>query len=230
VVLRTVAVIACAACGRVNFDPSPGPPDAALIPDGFTRMAVELGETPTATFKNVTADTCIEVTSQTRTNGDDTILEVDGQSSATTILIVFDLEALPANAIVETAHLEYSTTGNVSGSDNGVFLMLEDWDETEASWLERRIGESWATTGAEAPGSRGATAFATFVSDVADTRFTVELEAPGRAAIEGWLANPTSNFGFALATAASTGWALRSSEHPETATRPSLQLVLLVPD
>ena len=177
--------------------PDHGPPDGRG-PDETLRF----GEGNGADVTGVSRDTWIDSESQTRNHGGQNELRADGDPQRHALMRI-DVSALPAGAVVVSAQLRLSTTGNghLASGRIAIYPLLEDWDEGAAddgvgvaSWALRSGVTPWATIGAGAPGSRGTTPLATFTPSADDTSYDIALPP---AIIEAWR-DPGANHGFIL--------------------------------
>lgn len=72
-----------------------------------------------------------------------------GDERMTRGLVKFDMGALPSSAMVSSATMYlYNTWGTGTGRVN-VFRVIASWVETEATWIRRITGTSWATAGCD---------------------------------------------------------------------------------
>ena len=163
------------------------------------------------------ADTYIH-NPQTNDNfGSHVAIGIDGETGAgrTEVgLVHFDLSAIPAGAPLQAAPvLRVCSTDDplVTGSIT-IYRVLEQWSEGtgirypndtgdmgQANWNERAPAMAWTTAGVGAPGSRDATPAtvggAVLMPTAPDTAYSVESE---QSIVEGWIADPSTNNGFAL--------------------------------
>lgn len=134
--------------------------------------------------------------------GDDPLIHVGNPDK--TVFVWFDLSSIPADATIERARLEMTAAGTGNGP-NEVRV-----GAVRAGWRERQI------TYANQP-------------DVAWSRRVANVDAAGPVrwnvtpAVAAWHKGEHDNFGLALRGDGPI-WALRSSESPDPADRPRLQV------
>jgi hypothetical protein len=246
--VHRLALVALIACGRVRFGGVPGgPADSGLGNDGGSgdgpiaiddagHRIVTFGETGTATFSNVTTDTLLDSQHTAFNYGADAVTESAGGTIPLVGLLRFDVSALPpGQAILDATISLIPVSGNPSDAID-LYRVLEPWTEGTqtgnngvASWTDRMLGVAWTTAGCNAPGSRDSTSLATFHPPGTPTGVaaTVALDAAGVAVVQGWIANPASNAGFAIVTTGSgTPWLFPSREASQPTQRPVLTLTL----
>jgi hypothetical protein len=166
--------------------PMDDPPDAAPTPETVTSF----GERPGTDVSGVTFDTTIKQEKPLEENGNDDQVGIDADPVHHG-LIRFDLSSLPASAQVLGAELEiYLGNPNESGQLVATQL-LEDWEENEANWLQRRDNQLWSKDGAAAPPSSANALVASFDGRQEGT-YVLPLSA---ALVQGWVTNPSTNFG-----------------------------------
>lgn len=148
----------------------------------------------------VVADTTLDSAVKTANFGAATELRVD---AAAVSLVRFDLAPVGSGTVVTAElHVWTTATGGLDRGQVAVFAVLEAWDEGTdtgqdgvASWNQRRAGTDWTDPGAGAPDSRAATLLGQ-AQAVADASEAVIALSP--AVVNGWMAEPTTNFGLAL--------------------------------
>jgi hypothetical protein len=217
-------------------DATPLPPDAAPLPDaGAPDQVATFGETPQAMFKNVTGDTWIDSMNPTQNHGADPVLRTDGDPLRHALLR-FDVSALPATAVVQSARIELYTTatGGLTTGSVQAFRLKQGWVEGNkigtdgtTNWTERSDSAGWSNAGAGPPGSRDSTALAEFVPSANDTLYLVPVPA---SVVQGWRANvATANGVIFVAKNATDLSALFVSREGAAAKRPVLRVVYKLP-
>jgi len=157
-------------------------------------------------------------------------------------LLVFPItEAIPEGSTITSVSLELTLSRTISGEQSvGLHQLLEDWSEGpsdppgqegggttavagDVTWRHREFSDSlWTTTGASFAQSASATLQ---VADEGSYSFssTPELVAD----VQGWLEDPSSNFGWVLVVdSPPSGSAKRfnSRESPTASSRPKLTI------
>jgi len=155
-------------------------------------------------------------------------LDVQGSVDAEVLescIFRFDLGAIPTNATVVAATFGIRTddTSDPGGGTVRAYVMLQSWVETEATFASRSAGQAWSTPGARPP-SRATTVIGTLAPLAVQTNYTMTLTP---AAVQGWVTQPATNFGFILVRGT-------SNEHlhfhmKESNFKPSLVVDVLVP-
>ena len=201
---------------RRATDAAPGSPDAG--PSGPTTLT--FGERSTADVRGVTFDTFLQSDAPATANGSAGTVLVDG-SPSTVGLIRFDLRAVPVGSTVQSAELVLFVNdpyrpynGEIASAD----LLTRAWDEDEATWSQSAAGVAWSTAGAGGD-AIGATAISSFAPQV-DQSFTVALPV---AVVQGWVAQPTANFGLRWRGTGNNNLQFQSSEGTD-ADRPLLRV------
>jgi hypothetical protein len=211
--------------------PPPPPPDAASLPDAGTDILVTFGETGTATFSGVTADTWLDADAPAFNHGASPILAV-GASPERHTVIRFDVSALPSGATVLSAEMFLWTTpdGALETGTMRVYRLLEGWSEGnkngaagQANYTQRTASNDWGTPGAGAPGSHPSSHIVTFAPSSHDSMYTIPLPT---SMVTAWIAAPGSNFGLALEpfNAGAEAAAFVSREGTPAAKRPLLRI------
>jgi hypothetical protein len=201
-------------------DAGPGAADAAAGPDAVATVTMTFGERPEADFRDVTADTYLEQLRPHQTNGAASSIAIDALPLIVG-LIRFDVAAIPADATVLSAEMEYYVSNPIESGEFEGYLLLEAWQEYEASWKERAAGVSWQGLGATA-GSVDEEVIARFAP--ADIGFhTAPIAA---AAVQTWVSDPASNHGMKWISTSPDGRGgnLRSRETTEPPRRPLLRV------
>ncbi len=162
-------------------------------------------------------------------------------------LLRFDLSALPANALIQSARLELTVSRTTSGPvDVGLHSVSAAWTEgssnagtpggqgtfpgnDDPTWSLRAFpADPWTAAG----GDFAAIASATFTLD-GETRYLVPATAQMLADLASWRANPASNHGWLLlsneAQVPPTAKRLESAESADPATRPLLVIDYALP-
>jgi hypothetical protein len=139
------------------------------------------------------SDTFIDSSAPTQNGGSATDLRTDA-SPLRFAMMHFDVSSIPSSATVVSATLTVWTTtaGALTMGSTEIYRLLESWNEDKADWNHRNPGMMWTTAGAQAPGSRDATASAEFTPSANDTMYQVVLPA---ALVQGWVSAPATNDG-----------------------------------
>jgi hypothetical protein len=189
-------------------DPSPNEIVAAAFQDGVA------GYTGTR-------DTMIRALNATSNYGTLATLEMDGSPDIAS-LVAWDVSAIPAGSVVVSVSFELYVT-NTTVHSYSVFAMERAWDELGATWNVAGVARPWSTAGASSASDRNGSALGSITSRSAGT-LRVDLNAAGRAAVQEWINDPTSNHGLVFQNYgdASDGLDFRSSETSTVSQRPRL--------
>ena len=100
-----------------------------------------------------TADTYIHSTSKTNNYGSSDIRAGEGASNTNVLrtLFKFDLSGIPVGSKVLWAEIKLYNYNSSTTSAHmlSVYQLLADWNETEATWINRKTGVPWADPGAK---------------------------------------------------------------------------------
>jgi hypothetical protein len=220
------------ACRLVNgqcafYDVSTGAPAAT--------RTILLGENERDDLQNVTADTYL-VNDSTHINdnfGSDKIISPDG-SPPQVALLRFELTGIPKTAVIEQAELTLQETDS-GGADVEFYRVLEAWDEGDksgaggcASWNCRMEGVPWTVPGCGYTDSTHRSRAETSLGTMPPSTGKHSLEVT--ATVAGWVAAPTTNFGFAMTESNSDGVDFASHEAAATLLRPELTVHYHLPE
>lgn len=88
-------------------------------------------------------DTWIDASNQTTNYGNDAAIRTAGPASTAKILIQFDLSAIPAGSIINSATLVLVHFGGSSSQTVNVHRGLTDWTESGATWQRTDGSNTW---------------------------------------------------------------------------------------
>jgi hypothetical protein len=146
-------------------------------------------------FNGVVSDTFMTSNVPTAIYENFGTIQVNSIPDTTVSLLRFDLSGLPAGTAITGAQLTLavfknpSTTGSVT-----IHQQLEPRTEWETTWNERAAGVPWTAPGCGV-GSRSALVLARFEPYALQT-YLIPLPSN---VIQGWVDDPSRNFGFVLA-------------------------------
>ncbi len=204
---------------------------AANSQETFTYLDVVTAEFqdgvyPTAGYSG-TRDTHLSENSPDSNYGTATTLLVDGDDPSGSglekrTLLSWDVSSIPATAIVQSVSITIDVTNQ--GGDYQIYEVFEPWMEDEATWNDYDDGLGWEVAGANGAGDRGTTVLGT-VDTGSSGSLTVQLNADGVVAVQGWIDGAWPNRGFLLADASSTnGLDFRSRDYGTAFSRPRLSI------
>ncbi len=184
------------------------------------------------TSYNGTFDTYIREASASTNYGAATTLQVDGDEpsgSATdmSILLGWDISAIPANATVQSATV-YLNILNISSGPYFCYGLLRSWEQLQATWNNALSASAWATAGAQGAADRDSLMLCTIFAP-ATGPLTVNLNVDGVAMVQSWIDGSAPNYGMVIAdSATSDGADFNSSESANAMNRPKLEIVYTV--
>lgn len=130
-----------------------------------------------------------------------------GPSPTRIALLRFDLAALPASAVIESARLAVHVCSAADCASSHTFEVrevLEPWSEA-ATWNDREPGTPWSAAGCGAGSCASAPIGGLVEPDVAGGEELIDLDT---ATVTGWIADPASNAGLAIAPTSDSGTAV----------------------
>jgi hypothetical protein len=200
---------------------------------GRDELEAQAAQGPPSVFA-MRADAQMSQAQATRNYGAATSINVDGNEPAgtgrdTSSLLRFDLSAVPPGTKVASARLKLDVTNGTTDSYQ-LQPLRRAWVEGQAAWNVRRTGSYWGIGGARSSATdREATVMAT-VAPAQAAPYSVGLSAAGVAKVQGWIDNPSSNFGAVVSGATkANGFDFRSREVADPARKPTLELDYEVP-
>jgi hypothetical protein len=140
-------------------------------------------------------------------------------------LLRFDLSSIPAGSTLRSATLSLNITG-ASTNTYEIYELKRNWSESQVTWKKANSSANWQSAGAQGSLDRGSTVLGTIHSTAAGTSI-INLTTAGVAAVQGWINNPATNFGFVIEDYANANKddLVFSSKEAAVANRPKLQLV-----
>jgi len=167
-----------------------------------------------------TLDTKLTTNSKNTNYGSATTLDFDGKPDVS-VLLSWDLSQIPAGSEIVSATIQVNVT-NTSSQAYELYAVQRAWDESSATWNQASAGSSWGTAGAQNASDRGTTVLGSITASSTGLHQIV-LNAAGIAAVQGWVNNPSSNFGFIVQDYAnSSGVDISTSETATVSQRPRL--------
>ncbi len=169
-----------------------------------------------------TRDTKIKAETPAINYGYDAFLEIDGSPDEATLL-GWDITSIQPGSRVQSASITLYAT-NRSDNEYGLFELLRDWSENEATWERYSSSQSWESAGIQGTSDFAAQNLATFVPESLGS-VTVELNAAGVALVQSWIDSPSSNRGILVqGYDSSNGAAFSSRETGTVDRRPQLTI------
>jgi hypothetical protein len=143
-------------------------------------------------------------------------------------LLKWELSSIPKNSIVQSAKITLQVA-NSSTNIFKLFTLLKDWNQDQVTWNLSDNTYPWQSPGAKGPDDRGNKILGT-LSAFWSGFHSMTLNATGIAAVQSWVDNPDSNFGFIIAhNTSSNGVEFFSSKVSTPPNRPRLSITYLKP-
>ena len=186
------------------------------------------GENTADDHQGVTEDTYLHKDNANRNYGGRQWMTI-GTGPARRPLIRFDLNAIPATAVVVSANLHLYNHNNGSNNSTTIHQVLESWVEGnldnqngDASWNERSPGVSWANVGADSPTSSAAASVGNFApSSPAGTLYIIPID---RTLVQGWVDGTITNYGVTLRHSGGTATVVSSENASKDGQRPRFEV------
>jgi hypothetical protein len=160
-----------------------------------TSDLVQIVVNPLTTSLTATADTYIDTGKATTNFGSATSLTSDGKPDLSTLLR-FNTSSIPAGSTLQSASITVNVT-NASASTYEIYELKRNWTESQATWKKANSSTNWHSAGAQGSLDRGTTVLGTVTASTTGLR-TITLNAAGLAVVQGWVNNPSTNFGFII--------------------------------
>ena len=163
--------------------PSPTPPGSTItLQDGFGQY-------------DGTHDTSISQWAPDVNLGGASTIQVRS-NEIFSVLLRFDLEALPEHARIKRATLSLFAVDrtNPQGISMLLYSLQRPWKEHEATWRLARNGDPWMKPGASGPGDRSAFPVASVVASRLDDWISIDVTS----AVQAWIDEPGTNDGLIL--------------------------------
>ncbi|MEB2280169.1 DNRLRE domain-containing protein [Lysinibacillus xylanilyticus] len=148
-------------------------------------------------------DTTIRSANPTQTGGNDFELGVGTAVGGNTVrsLLKFDLSAVPSSTTILSTDLNlwFSSTNNNSPIDISLHKLTSPWEENQASWNNAKTTPytAWKTAGGDFLNDKLRTVKDISVPPASIADAMVNWKVP-LDVVQGWINNPTTNYGFML--------------------------------
>lgn len=117
-------------------------------------------------------------------------------------LLYWDLSSLPPRAVALAAEVVLAVS-NASANAYPLAGLRRPWDELQATWLDAQTRQPWEQPGALGSADRWPAALGSLGPAQTGLR-QVTLNTAGLLLVQQWLADPSTNYGLALSSAANT--------------------------
>ena len=195
-------------------------------------MSFQDGLAPDTAYDG-TQDTYIREATAANNYGTAATLQVDGDEPSGTstdmsILLGWDISAIPADATVQSAKMHLNVL-DVSSGPYFCYGLLRQWEQAQATWNEALSASPWATAGALGASDRDSLPLCT-LSAPALGPVSINLNSDGVAMVQSWVDGSAGNFGLVISDSATTNGAdFDSSDSGSAIDRPKLEIVYTVP-
>lgn len=148
-------------------------------------------------------DTTIRSANPTQTGGNDFELGVGTAVGGNTVrsLLKFDLSAVPSSTTILSTDLNlwFTSTNNNSPIDISLHKLTSPWEENQASWTYAKTipYTEWKTAGGDFSSDKLRTVKGIGVPPASIADAMVNWKVP-LDVVQGWVNNPTTNYGFML--------------------------------
>ena len=147
-------------------------------------------------------------------------------------LLMFDPAAMPAGSAIQSVQLLVTVTSaplSETVPNFGLFPVLVDWKEAEATWNNRLQSQTWGEAGGLAGSDYSGTASASIpLMSLGD--YTFPSSAALVADVQSWLDDPSTNHGWIIISDhEGTQFTARRIGSRESSTPPKLQIDFLAP-
>ncbi|MHA2132128.1 MAG: DNRLRE domain-containing protein, partial [Promethearchaeota archaeon] len=122
-------------------------------------------------------------------------LSADGSPQESTLLF-WDLTSIPVGSNIQSAVITLNVTGK-SSDEYEFYPMQRTWIESEATWDEYAIGQSWEISGADGTADRSSMVMGSITAP-ATGNYTISLNTAGVAVVQSWVDDPSSNYGIII--------------------------------
>jgi PKD repeat protein len=140
----------------------------------------------------------------------------------------WDISAIPATAIIDSASFQLEVT-NISSGGYDCYALLQDWTQEEANWNQAASGVPWGSPGAGSASDRGINLLCT-VTAASTGSTTVQFTVSGLALLQSWVSGASDNYGLIITSASNNDGAdFHSSESATAMSRPKLDVVYSTP-
>jgi hypothetical protein len=223
--LVRVAVATCAIAGAIlscGVEKTPSETVSVAQQALVTVKSFQQLSLPTTAYAGASDATLRQSNPTLHDHGTDGTCDVDGDNGGfdKSCVIRWDVSEIPAGSTVTDASitLRLLDEGN---QPYGIYELLRTWSGTEVTWNVARTGQNWATPGANGATDRGVQLGS--VSGGGGTTLTVPLNTAGRARVQAWINDPSSNAGVIIANTTNVeGIDFASSQNGTPSFRPKL--------
>jgi chitodextrinase len=180
-----------------------------------------------------TDDAYIRQASPDTAHGTETTIQIDGDEPSgggldMHGLLRWDISAIPADAVVDSATIELNIV-NISSGSYSCYELLRDWDQAQATWNRSDAATFWQSAGANGATDRDTVPLCTLNAGVTGIE-QIALNNDGVDLVQAWVDGSTANYGLLIGNSATTDGAdFTASEGATAANRPRLEIVYSLP-
>ncbi|HUH03151.1 MAG TPA: DNRLRE domain-containing protein, partial [Kofleriaceae bacterium] len=183
-------------------------------------ITITFGERTGADVANVTRDSTIREDRPLDNYGTSTVFAPDADPNQRGLLRI-DTSAIPSSAEVLAVELEVYVSNPIEEGQVQVHQLLEDWNEDQTNWRDRRSNQRWTAAGAGI-GSHAAAVMGTLPVDI-EGAYTMQLSVE---VVQQWVSSPSANHGMLWISTSTTGRGaeLKSRDSSIATARPLLRV------
>ena len=139
--------------------------------------------------------------------------------------MLWNLTTSGISGTIQSASIQVDVTTTSTDTYN-LYAMSTPWNESQVTFDQPSNTTQWQNVGANGPADYNSTVLGT-LKPTATGLATITLNAAGIADLQAWLSNPSSNYGFVIKDASTSGSVsvtIASRKYPTVADRPSLSI------
>ena len=178
----------------------------------------------------LTQDTYISEKYPNNNYGNSTKLQVIGNDSSIknkSMLIKWDVSSIQPGSKIKSASIIFNTIDPTNGTYN-IYELKRDWNESETTWNNASVGNSWQIPGARGANDSGHISLGKVAPKTKGT-YKINLNSFGLNLTQKWIDDPSINYGIKISNVIEKdGAQFNSSEDQNVNTRPKLLLKYVI--